>query len=145
MEEFSDGGSTPPASTKKKDICESRCLSFWVSPPTGRLHPSVIKMLGRNQSALRNSPLRCEFTPHSRRGPKGPYILLDDRLRQGFRPCRKRLHGAKAPPRCAGPWVPPPQRRPHLAYFHLKLPNVKFCCLKQRAVFPYNRYTWDRR
>lgn len=25
--------STPPASTKKKDICESRCLSFWAPRP----------------------------------------------------------------------------------------------------------------
>lgn len=48
-------------------------------------------------------------------------------------------------PAVRGAWVPPPAGRLHLVYFRLKRPNVKFCCLKQRAVFPYNRYTWDRR
>ncbi len=43
----------------------------------GRLHPPVIEMLGRSEFALR----------------------------QGFRPRRKRLYGAKAPPRRAGPHV----------------------------------------
>ena len=42
-------------------------------------------------------------------------------------------------PAVRGPRVPPPPRRLHLAYFRPKRPNVKFCCLKQRAVFPYNR------
>ena len=51
------------------------CLSFWVPPPGGRLHPSVIKMLGASELPLR----------------------------QGFRLWRKRLYGANAPPRCAGP------------------------------------------
>ena len=72
MEEFSDGGSTPPASTKKERHDVSRVFIFWVPPPKGRLHPSVIELLGRNEFALRNSPLRSEFTPHSRRGPEGP-------------------------------------------------------------------------
>ncbi len=29
-------------------------------------------MLGASELPLRNSPLRSEFTPHSRRGPEGP-------------------------------------------------------------------------
>ena len=33
-----------------------------------RLH-----MLGASELPLRNSPLRSEFTPHSRRGPEGPF------------------------------------------------------------------------
>ena len=135
---FRTGVRLPPPPPKKKDT--TYVVSFFFG-----LRPSVIKMLGRNQSALRNSPLRSEFTPHPRRGPKGPYILLDDRHCQGFRPWRKHLHGAKAPPRCAGALGSAVQRQLHLADFHPKRPNVKFRCLKQRAVFPYNRYTWDRR
>ena len=50
-------------------------LSFWVSAAFGRLHPSVIQMLGGS-----------EF-----------------RLRQGFRLWRKRLYGALAPPHVVGP------------------------------------------
>ena len=33
MEEFSDGGSTPPASTKKERHDVSRVFLFWVPPP----------------------------------------------------------------------------------------------------------------
>ena len=64
MEEFSDGGSTPPASTKKERHDVSRVFLFWVPPPKGRLHPSVIEMLGVAKPPLRNSSLRSEFTPH---------------------------------------------------------------------------------
>ncbi len=35
MEEFSDGGSTPPASTKKERHDVSRVFLFWVPPPKG--------------------------------------------------------------------------------------------------------------
>ncbi len=38
MEEFSDGGSIPPASTKKERHDVSRVFLFWVPPPIGRLH-----------------------------------------------------------------------------------------------------------
>ena len=33
MEEFSDGGSTPPASTKKERHDVSRVFLFWAPPP----------------------------------------------------------------------------------------------------------------
>ena len=29
------------------------CLSFWFPPPKGRLHPSVIEMLGASELSLR--------------------------------------------------------------------------------------------
>ena len=75
MDVFSDGSSTLPASTKKERHDVSRVFLFWVPPPKGRLHPSVIKMLGAAKPSLRNSPLRSEFTPHRRRGPEGPYFV----------------------------------------------------------------------
>ena len=56
-------------SSKTKGNCFRSCLLFWAPPPRGRLHPSVIEMLGGN-----------EF-----------------RLRQGFGRRPKRLYGAKAP------------------------------------------------
>lgn len=71
----------------------SACLSFWVPPPKGRLHLSVIKMLGANELPL------C----------------------QGFRPRRKRLCGAKAPPHCVGPKI-----YPHLYYFGDTYEEVRF-------------------
>jgi len=37
---------------KKKDTLKA-CLSFWVSPHRGRLHPSVIPMLGGSEFRLR--------------------------------------------------------------------------------------------
>ena len=68
------GSSILLGSTKKNDTpLASR--SFWVPPPERRLHPSVIKMLGQNEFALR----------------------------QGFRQRRKRSYGANPPPRRAGP------------------------------------------
>ena len=75
MDVFSDGSSTLPASTKKERHDISRVFLFWVPPPKGQLHPSVIKMLGAAKPPLRNSPLRSEFTPHQRRGPEGPYFI----------------------------------------------------------------------
>ena len=33
----------------------------------------LISMLGGSEFRLRNSTLRSEFTPHSRRGPEGPF------------------------------------------------------------------------
>ena len=39
--------------TIKKDICFADVLLFWVSPPEGRLHPSVIQMLGGSEFRLR--------------------------------------------------------------------------------------------
>lgn len=67
----------PPSGRRnpKRKTRHMSCLSFWVPPPGGRLHPSVIKMLGASELPLR----------------------------QGFRLWRKRLYGANAPPRCAGP------------------------------------------
>ena len=69
-------GSSPFRRTKKKGT-PLACLSFWFSPPRGRLHPSVIEMLEVNELPLR----------------------------RGFRLRRKRSYGAKAPPRRAGPHV----------------------------------------
>ena len=39
------------SSSKTKGNCKSSCLSFWVPPPSGRLHPSVISMLGVGKAA----------------------------------------------------------------------------------------------
>ena len=52
MEGFSDGSSTLPASTKKKDTLIA-CLSFWASRAEGPLRPSVIQMLGMAEPSLR--------------------------------------------------------------------------------------------
>ena len=52
MEGFSDGSSTLPASTKKKDTLIA-CLSFWASRAEGPLRPSVIEMLGMAEPSLR--------------------------------------------------------------------------------------------
>ena len=52
MEGFSDGSSTLPASTKKKDTLIA-CLSFWASRAEGPLRPSVIQMLGMVEPSLR--------------------------------------------------------------------------------------------
>lgn len=51
----------------------SRVFLFWVSPPARRLHPSALKCSGSAKPPLRNSPLRSEFTPQTRRGPEGPF------------------------------------------------------------------------
>ena len=63
----------PPRAPKRKTSAFSRCLSFWVPPPVGRLHPSVIEMLGRNEFALRQGfglcPNAC--TAQKRRRPEG--------------------------------------------------------------------------
>ena len=50
MEEFSDGGSTPPASTKKKDICFQQ-MSFFLGSAAWAAPSSVIEMLGANEIA----------------------------------------------------------------------------------------------
>ena len=54
MEGFSDGSSTLPASTKKKDTLIA-CLSFWASRAEGPLRPSVIQMLGGSEFRRRIS------------------------------------------------------------------------------------------
>ena len=89
---FRTGVQFPPPPPKRKTRL-SACLSFWVPPPKGRLHLSVIKMLGANELPL------C----------------------QGFRPRRKRLCGAKAPPHCVGPKI-----YPHLYYFGDTYEEVRF-------------------
>ncbi len=50
MEEFSDGGSTPPASTKKKDICFQQ-MSFFLGSAAWAAPSSVIEMLGASEIA----------------------------------------------------------------------------------------------
>ena len=71
-------GSSPFRRTKReRHLLKADAFLFWVPPPRGRLHPSVIEMLGVN----------------------------DLPLRRGFRLRQKRLYGAKAPPRRAGPHV----------------------------------------
>ncbi len=63
-------GSSPATGTKKKDMTNRSCLSFWVPAAGGGLHPSVFQMLGANELPLR----------------------------QGFHLRQKRLYGANAPP-----------------------------------------------
>ena len=58
----------------EKDICESRCLSFWVPPPKGRLHPSALHMLGGSEFRLRQGfapAAQNACTALTRRRPEG--------------------------------------------------------------------------
>ncbi len=48
--------SSHPTSSKKKDMTNRSCPSFWVSRAAGLLHPSVIQMLGRSEFRLRRRP-----------------------------------------------------------------------------------------
>ena len=62
--------------SKKKDICESRCLSFWVPPPKGRLHPSALHMLGGSEFRLRQGfapAAQNACTAQTRRRPEGRF------------------------------------------------------------------------
>ena len=52
MEGFSDGSSTLPASTKKKDTLIA-CLSFWASRAEDPLRPSAIEMLGMAEGSVK--------------------------------------------------------------------------------------------
>ena len=61
-------------SPPKRKTRFSACLSFWVPAAFGRLHPSVIPMLGRSEFALR----------------------------QGFRLRQNRLYGAETSPHRVG-------------------------------------------
>ncbi len=80
MEEFSDGGSTPPASTKKKDICFQQ-MSFFLGSVVWAAPSSVIEMLGASEIApvlrfcLRQNALtaqmRCPTVC-----PTGTYMVL---------------------------------------------------------------------
>ena len=73
---------------KRRTSAESRCPSFWVPPPSGRLHPSVIQMLGGST---------CKGCATSVGQQSCRRLCSEFRLRQGFRLRRKRLYGAKAP------------------------------------------------
>ena len=82
MEEFSDGGSTPPASTKKKDTLIA-CLSFWASRAEGPLRPSVIQMLGGSEFRLRRgfiygkAPVRRKCAAGQKAGGVGLLYLFE--------------------------------------------------------------------
>jgi len=54
----------------KKDICFADVLLFWVSPPEGRLHPSVIQMPGRSEFRLRRG-FACGKALVRRKGAAG--------------------------------------------------------------------------
>ena len=69
MEGFSDGSSTLPASTKKKDTLIA-CLSFWASRAEGPLCPSVIQMLGGSEFRLRRG-FACGKTLARRKSAAG--------------------------------------------------------------------------
>ena len=62
----------PPRAPKRKTSAFSRCLSFWVPAAFGRLHPSVIQMLGRSEFRLRQGFGQNACTAQKRRGPEGP-------------------------------------------------------------------------
>ena len=61
-------GSIPITCSKKKDTPPA-CLSFWVPPPRGRLHPSVIEMPGGSKPRL--APQALPAAKHSY-GAKAP-------------------------------------------------------------------------
>ena len=54
------------------------CLSFWVSPSGGRLHPSVLNLLGGNEFRLRQGFAfgKTLATAQKRRRPEGRYVLV---------------------------------------------------------------------
>ena len=64
------GGSNPFWRAKKKDMTCWSCLSFWVSPPRGRLHPSAIQILGGSEFRLRRG-FACGKTLVRRKGAAG--------------------------------------------------------------------------
>ena len=75
-------GSTPASRTKKKDTLLA-CLSFWVPPPGGRLHPSVFQCSGSAEPPLRNSrPQAGNLRATRRAAQKGRGAILPQRSRQ---------------------------------------------------------------
>ena len=72
-------GSTPASRTKKKDTLKA-CLSFWVPPPGGRLHPSVFQCSGPAEPPLRNSrPQAGNLRATRRAAQKGRWAILPQR------------------------------------------------------------------
>ena len=64
------GGRLRRPEPKKKDMTCWSCLSFWVSPPRGRLHPSAIQILGGSEFRLRRG-FACGKTLVRRKGAAG--------------------------------------------------------------------------
>ena len=68
---------------KGKTSAFSRCLSFWVPPPEGRLHPSAFKCSGSAEPPLRNSrPVAGNLRATRRAAQKGRGAILPQGSRQ---------------------------------------------------------------
>ena len=71
------GVRVPPGVPKRKTSAFSRCLSFWVLPPEGRLHPSAFQCSGSAEPPLRNSrPQAGNLRATRRAAQKGRWAVF---------------------------------------------------------------------
>ena len=136
-----------PSSPPKRKTRRRSCLSFWVPPPSGRLHPSVIQMLGGNEFRLRRG-FACGKTLVRRKSaapPCGvPHSLGIYTVSMFHHGHRQDAPDAGTPPRS---WPP---RRPSAAgsgsgprAFGDRPPRTPAACPAPRSAAP-RRVRWAR-
>ncbi len=108
----------PVPAPKRRTSAESRCPSFWVPPPRGQLHPSVIEMLGRNEFALRRG-FACGKTLVRRKRAAGQkagwaaFLLTMLKREISILTVHSPKRRTSAESRCPSFGVPPPRGRLH--------------------------------